>query len=38
MNRKHFTEEQIVDLTLIISVMNAWNRMAVSFRQLPEVR
>ncbi len=36
--KAHFTKQQIVDLTLIISVMNAWNRMAVSFRQLPEVR
>ena len=34
----HFSEEQIVDLTLIISLMNAWNRIAVSFRHLPEKR
>jgi len=34
----HFSEEQIVDLTLIISQMNAWNRLAISFRHGPEMR
>ena len=34
----HFSDEQIVDLTLIIAQMNAWNRLAGSFRQLPEPR
>lgn len=34
----HFTKEQIVDLTLIIAQMNAWNRLAISFGQLPELR
>jgi hypothetical protein len=36
--QKQFSEKEIVDLTLIISVMNAWNRMAISFRQGPAVR
>lgn len=36
--RAHFDEQQIVDLTLIISLMNAWNRLAVSFRHLPDER
>lgn len=36
--RKHFSEKDLVDLTLIISVMNAWNRMAISFRQGPTAR
>jgi len=36
--KKHFSEEQIVDLTFIISLMNAWNRLAVSFRHLPDAR
>ncbi len=36
--KKHFTEQQIVDLTLIVSLMNAWNRLAVGFRHLPDVR
>ena len=34
--RSHFSEQQTVDLTLIISFMNAWNRLAVSFRQQPD--
>lgn len=34
----HFTDQQIVDLTLIIAQMNAWNRLAVSFRHLPDAR
>lgn len=36
--KMYFSEQQIVDLTLIVSVMNAWNRLAVSFRQLPDAR
>lgn len=36
--KEHFSEQQIVDLTLIISLMNAWNRLAVGFRQLPDAR
>ncbi|MGI9381513.1 MAG: carboxymuconolactone decarboxylase family protein [Methyloligellaceae bacterium] len=35
---EHFSEQQIVDLTLIDSLMNAWNRLAVGFRQLPDAR
>lgn len=34
----HFSEEQIVDLTLIIAQMNAWNRLAISFGHRPEGR
>ncbi|SFI76863.1 carboxymuconolactone decarboxylase family protein [Celeribacter neptunius] len=34
----HFTEVQIVDLTLIIAQMNAWNRLAIGFEQLPDAR
>lgn len=30
--RRHFSDKELVDLTLIISVINAWNRIAVSFR------
>ncbi len=36
--RPHFSEKDLVDLTLIISVMNAWNRMAISFRHGPMLR
>jgi AhpD family alkylhydroperoxidase len=31
----HYSEEQIVDLTLIISTMNAWNRIAVGHHTRP---
>jgi AhpD family alkylhydroperoxidase len=36
--KKHFSEKDLVDLTLVVSVMNAWNRMAISFRQGPAAR
>lgn len=32
---KHFSEEEIVDLTVSIAVINAWNRMQVSMRRPP---
>ena len=34
--RKHFTDEELVYLTLAIVSMNGWNRLAVSFRIPPE--
>lgn len=34
----HFSEQQIVDLTLIVAVMNAWNRIAVGHRTHPARR
>ena len=36
--KSHFTDEQVVDLTLIIAQMNAWNRLAISFAHVPEPR
>ena len=33
-----FTEDEIVDLTFVIATMNAWNRLAVGFRHVPEKR
>jgi len=30
--REHFTDEQIVNLTVAISTINVWNRIAVGFR------
>ena len=30
--RKHFTEKELVDLTLAIVAINGWNRLAISFR------
>ncbi len=34
----HFSDAQIVDLTLIIAQMNAWNRLAIGFHHLPDPR
>jgi AhpD family alkylhydroperoxidase len=31
----HFTEEEIVDLTLLVSSINTWNRFAIAFRKMP---
>lgn len=33
--RKHFSEKELVDLTLAVALMNAYNRIAVSFRATP---
>lgn len=33
--RPHFTPEELVDLTLLVSTINAWNRFSVSFRKTP---
>ncbi|WP_116087553.1 carboxymuconolactone decarboxylase family protein [Tropicimonas sp. IMCC34011] len=35
---EHFSDEEVVDLTLIIAQMNAWNRLAISFGHGPDVR
>ncbi len=34
--RKQFTDEELVYLTLAIISINSWNRLAISFRRLPE--
>ncbi|MQR00896.1 carboxymuconolactone decarboxylase family protein [Glaciimonas soli] len=31
--KKHFTDVEITELTYAITLMNAWNRLAISFRQ-----
>ena len=31
----HFDEKELVDLTIAIGMMNAYNRMAISFRSVP---
>lgn len=36
--RRHFSEKDLVDLTFVVSVMNAWNRIAISFRHGPTKR
>jgi AhpD family alkylhydroperoxidase len=34
--RSSFSERELVDLTLAVSTINAWNRFAISFRTPPE--
>lgn len=34
--RNYFNDKELVDLTYAVALMNAYNRMAVSFRQGPE--
>jgi len=36
--RQHFSEKELVDLTMIVVDMNAWNRLAISFRKAPAPR
>jgi AhpD family alkylhydroperoxidase len=36
--RQHFNDKELVDLTLMIATMNAWNRMAIAFRRQPVAR
>lgn len=33
--KPHFTPEELVDLTLLVGAINAWNRFAISFRKIP---
>ncbi len=33
--KKHFSEKEIVDLTFLITTINAWNRIAISARAVP---
>ena len=33
--RPHFNDEELADLTLLVSAINAWNRFAIAFRKLP---
>ena len=33
--RQHFTEKELVDLTLAIVTINSWNRLAIAFRTVP---
>jgi len=33
--KPHFTPEELVDLTLLVSTVNTWNRFAISFRKTP---
>ena len=33
--RRHFTEAELVDLTLAATMINSWNRLAIAFRAVP---
>ncbi|MBV9229858.1 MAG: carboxymuconolactone decarboxylase family protein [Chloroflexi bacterium] len=33
--RQHFSEEELVNLTLAVVAINGWNRFAISFRTVP---
>ena len=33
--RPHFSDEEIVDLTLLVNAINTWNRFAIAFRKTP---
>src|SRR5262249_49746232 len=33
--RKHFGEKELADLTWAVAAINAWNRVAISFRSVP---
>jgi AhpD family alkylhydroperoxidase len=36
--RAHFSETETVNLTMLVATINAWNRIAISFRSIPEVK
>jgi AhpD family alkylhydroperoxidase len=36
--RAHFSEAEMVNLTMLIGVINAWNRIAISFRAIHPVK
>lgn len=36
--KNHFSDEEIVNLTAAIVTINAWNRIAVSFHFLPQIK
>jgi AhpD family alkylhydroperoxidase len=36
--RKHFSETETANLTMLIATINAWNRLAISFRSVPQVK
>jgi alkylhydroperoxidase family enzyme len=36
--RAHFSEAETVNLTMLIGAINAWNRVAISFRAIHPVK
>lgn len=35
--RKHFSDQELVDLTMHAAAINSWNRIAIAFRAIPKV-
>ena len=35
---RQFSEQETVNLTMLVATINAWNRIAISFRAVPEVQ
>jgi hypothetical protein len=35
-NTPFFSEQPLVELTLLVNTINAWNRQAIAFRKLPD--
>jgi hypothetical protein len=33
--RQHFSERELIDLTLAVVAINAWNRLSIAFRAVP---
>ena len=33
--RRHFSDKELVDLTLAVAAINSWNRLAIGFRKVP---
>jgi AhpD family alkylhydroperoxidase len=33
--RRHFSDKELVDLTLAVAAINSWNRLPISFRKVP---
>jgi alkylhydroperoxidase family enzyme len=34
---RQFSEQETVNLTMLVATINAWNRIAISFRAMPPV-
>jgi AhpD family alkylhydroperoxidase len=33
--RPHFSDEELIELTLLVTSINSWNRFAIAFRKMP---
>lgn len=33
---EYFSEKEIVDLSIVIALMNAWNGISIAFRKMPD--